>query len=393
MLRRRCMPRESPPTEQTTSSRFRMSAFAPVSRDAGHGRRVLRDGRRLGQRQTVIDRNLTVAATAGLRLMLNGQRPGAALLHKRYAVVSELGQGTFSRIVKCRDLYWPRERFVAVKIHNEDCAYIGQQELLHLLTLNSSSRSVRFCSVVEVLDAFDHGRHVCIVLECLGPSLHMISARRRMPIDRVRKIALRLVGALAFLKNLNVIHADMKPENVLLADAKGQSSKVRIVDFGNAIHPADASAYFDDFNLQSMFYRAPEVLFGMRDFTFPIDMWSLGCIVAELVSGRPLFPAVNPTTLLEQMQDLLGPIPVHLFQDGGLWKFYPVVYDAEAISYEARLERIAQALDIRDPALITFICALLEYDPSRRLTPREAVLHSFFSPIFPFADVMLPSPR
>lgn len=68
----------------------------------------------------------------------------------------------------------------------------------------------------------------------------------------------------------------MKPENVLLADAKGQSSKVRIVDFGNAIHPADASAYFDDFNLQSMFYRAPEVLFGMRDFTFPIDMWSLG---------------------------------------------------------------------------------------------------------------------
>jgi serine/threonine protein kinase len=127
--------------------------------------------------------------------------------------------------------------------------------------------------------------------------------------ETIRKIALQLVGTFAFLQNCSVIHADLyvffslsiclklifsrKPENILLcaqppsrgnqASYENMSCKVKLVDFGNAMTPEDASAYFDDFQVQSLYYRAPEVLLGSWNFSYAIDMWSL--VLGPLPAG------------------------------------------------------------------------------------------------------------
>ncbi|CAH3168078.1 unnamed protein product, partial [Pocillopora meandrina] len=90
-----------------------------------------------------------------------------------------------------------------------------------------------------------------------------------------------LLQALGFLRRQNVIHADLKPENILFEE--GDETKIKVVDFGNAIHwvHREVSLYYDEFELQTLLYRAPEVMFGVP-FGPEIDIWSLGCIVAEV---------------------------------------------------------------------------------------------------------------
>jgi dual specificity tyrosine-phosphorylation-regulated kinase 2/3/4 len=92
-----------------------------------------------------------------------------------------------------------------------------------------------------------------------------------------------------------------------------------LVDFGNAMTPEDTSAYFDEFQVQSLYYRAPEVLLGSWNFSYAIDMWSLGCVLAELYIGRPLFKVRSSSELFVNMQQILGPLPAGVFNSS---KFY-----------------------------------------------------------------------
>lgn len=95
--------------------------------------------------------------------------------------------------------------------------------------------------------------------------------------------------------------------------------KVKLVDFGNAMSPEDTSAYFDEFQVQSLYYRAPEVLLGSWSFGYPIDMWSMGCLLVELYTGTPLFRVKTPEELFESMLQILGPLPAGVFSNS---KFY-----------------------------------------------------------------------
>lgn len=91
---------------------------------------------------------------------------------------------------------------------------------------------------------------------------------------------------LHFLQQLGLIHADLKPENIMLVDPVRQPYRVKVIDFGSASHVSKAVC---NTYLQSRYYRAPEIILGLP-FGEAIDMWSLGCVVAELFLGWPLYP-------------------------------------------------------------------------------------------------------
>jgi dual specificity tyrosine-phosphorylation-regulated kinase 2/3/4 len=138
-----------------------------------------------------------------------------------------------------------------------------------------------------------------------------------------------------------------KPENILLcaqppsrgnqASYESMSCKVKLVDFGNAMTPEDASAYFDDFQVQSLYYRAPEVLLGSWNFSYAIDMWSLGCVLAELYIGRPLFRVRSSSELFVNMQQVLGPLPAGVFTSSKFYSKYVVDPSFEVTCF-SRLE-------------------------------------------------------
>ena len=163
--------------------------------------------------------------------------------------------------------------------------------------------------IVRLLGSFMFQQHFCLVLEWLtaGPLNRIFlsdipSMENRL--QSIRKIAWQLMTALLFLQQQGIIHGDLKPQNVLLMRAEALSLK--LIDFGNCLDVNDLGVDSEPFEMQTLFYRAPEILFGVP-FGTEIDLWSIGCILAELLLGQPLFCATAPQLMPQCIIELLGP--------------------------------------------------------------------------------------
>lgn len=115
-----------------------------------------------------------------------------------------------------------------------------------------------------------------------------------------------LIG-LSHLKKIGIIHCDLKPENVMFTNQARE--KIKIVDFGSAC--ADYKSGFK--YVQSRFYRCPEIVMGLP-YDCAVDMWSFGCILCELATGRPIFPAHDENELLEHIKIRVGMPPLSMIQ-------------------------------------------------------------------------------
>jgi len=198
-----------------------------------------------------------------------------------------------------------------------------------------------------------------------------------------------------------VIHADLKPDN-LMADRGGGGggggevdlgNRVRLIDFSNAMTPAESKAYYDTFDVQTLGYRAPEVIFG-APFGFGIDMWSLGVTLCELFAGCYLLQAASRGGLAVQVAQLLGRPPQGLF-DGA--KYHAELHHLVAhqppplppTQLRARLtERLGAPRSSQAQLFLDLVTGMLQYDPRRRLTPSEALCHPFLAPFFPWRATM-----
>ena len=123
----------------------------------------------------------------------------------------------------------------------------------------------------------------------------------------MKSIARQLVTALNYLRDVRIIHGDLKPENLLFTDESQQ--QVKIIDFGIA---QPESRLFLSY-VQSRAYRSPETVLGMQ-LTCNIDMWSFGCILVEMLIGRPIFMPIDELELLEQMRQRIGMPPLHMIE-------------------------------------------------------------------------------
>ncbi|XP_047148915.1 dual specificity protein kinase YAK1 homolog [Vigna umbellata] len=124
---------------------------------------------------------------------------------------------------------------------------------------------------------------------------------RGLSLGIVQLFSKQILCGLALLKEAGVIHCDLKPENILLCTSTVKPAEIKIIDFGSAcMENRTVYSY-----IQSRYYRSPEVLLGYQ-YTTAIDMWSFGCIVAELFLGLPLFPGASEFDLLKRMIEILG---------------------------------------------------------------------------------------
>nr|VZI23550.1 unnamed protein product [Spirometra erinaceieuropaei] len=206
-----------------------------------------------------------------------------------YEVTSFMGRGTFGQVVKC--LCRSSNRSVAIKILKNHPSYLrqGNVEIQILQTL--SQQDTESHNIVRAIECFQHKNHMCIVFELLEQNLYEFlksNKFRPLALREIRPIAQQVLTALSKLKTLGLIHADLKPENIMLVcPADGiMRYRVKVIDFGSACYSSKA---VQNTYLQSRYYRAPEILLGLP-FNEAIDMWSLGCVIAELFLGWPLYP-------------------------------------------------------------------------------------------------------
>lgn len=181
------------------------------------------------------------------------------------------------------------------------------------------------------------------------------------------------------LRRHGVIHCDLKPENVLLS--RCSSSAIRVIDFGSSCYE-DQKVYT---YIQSRFYRSPEVILGMS-YGLPIDMWSVGCILAELLTGFPLFPGEDEQEQLGCIMEVFGPPDRRLIDHCTRAKLF---FDASGkpkpvVSSRGRKRRpssktLSQALKCQDDSLLDFIARCLKWNPVARMQPDEALEHPFIT--------------
>ena len=173
----------------------------------------------------------------------------------------------------------------------------------------------------------------------------------------------------------------MKPENILFTN--NQCQDVKIIDFGSA-----CTEYKNGFTyVQSRFYRAPEVVLGVP-YNHAIDMWSFGCIIIEMVTGRPLFQVIDEKELLDVLRIRIGLPPQHMINRAKNRKHLfesktgQIIRSAKSRipaglpdgcqSIRVELKKVGQD---QDEDFIDFLERCLKIDPAERLTPAEALLH------------------
>uniref|UniRef100_A0A8C5HZB0 Serine/threonine-protein kinase PRP4 homolog n=1 Tax=Gouania willdenowi TaxID=441366 RepID=A0A8C5HZB0_GOUWI len=234
-------------------------------------------------------------------------------LDKRYDVYGYTGQGVFSNVIRARDTARAGQE-VAVKIirNNELMQKTGLKELEFLKKLNDADPDDKF-HCLRLFRHFYHKQHLCLVFEPLSMNLREVLKKYGKDVGlhfkAVRSYSQQLFLALKLLKRCNILHADIKPDNILVNESK---TILKLCDFGSASHVADndITPY-----LVSRFYRAPEIIIG-KPYDYGIDMWSVGCTLYELYTGKILFPGSSNNHMIKLAMDLKGKMPNKMIRKG-----------------------------------------------------------------------------
>ncbi|KAK9322823.1 kinase-like domain-containing protein [Lipomyces orientalis] len=299
----------------------------------------------------------------------------------RYEILDVLGKGSFGQVVKCID--HKAGGPTAVKI-------IRNKKRFHAQALVETKILQNLCEwdpddthhFVRVTHNFYFRGHLCIATELLSLNLYEFVKENEfkgLSLPIIRRFAKQILSALCLLQRKNVIHCDLKPENILLLTP--ESTEIKVIDFGSSCFERERVFTY----IQSRFYRSPEVILGLQ-YGLPIDMWSLGCILAELQLGYPIFPGENEQEQLGCIMEIFGPPAPHIVEKASRKKLFfessgrtrPVV-SSKGRRRLPNSKALPQVLRTDDAAFIDFIASCLRWDPELRLKPDDAVRHPFIT--------------
>ncbi|KAF2843725.1 kinase-like protein [Patellaria atrata CBS 101060] len=250
-------------------------------------------------------------------------------LTERYQIVKLLGQGTFGKVVEAYDRR--KGTKCAIKVIRSVQKYrdASRIELRVLSTLASNDKQNRN-KCIHLRDCFDFRNHICIVTDLYGQSVFDFLKSNQFtpfPNTHIQSFARQLLTSVAFLHDLNLIHTDLKPENILLVNNAYQTftynrtipssstttarsarqrkvlldPEIRLIDFGSA-------TFNDEYHssvVSTRHYRAPEIILNLG-WSFPCDMWSIGCILVEFFTGDALFQTHDNLEHLAMMEAVCG---------------------------------------------------------------------------------------
>ncbi|CAL5006798.1 unnamed protein product [Urochloa decumbens] len=318
----------------------------------------------------------------------------------RYEITAALGKGVFSRVVRAMDLKAEKgdPEKVAIKIiRSNDTMYrAGKQEVEILEKLaRADSQDKRHC--VRFISNFRYRNHLCLVLESLHMNLRELLKKFGhnigLKLAAVRIYAKQIFIALKHLKDCKVLHCDIKPDNILVNEAK---NVLKLCDFGNAMLAGknEVTPY-----LVSRFYRAPEIILGLP-YDHPLDMWSVGCCLYELCTGKVLFPGKSNNEMLRLHMELKGPFPKKMLSKGAFtMQHFNQGLNFHATDKDPVTNKIVRRsiLNIKpkginsyisnipgeDPKTVSSFKNLLDkifaLEPAKRLTVEEALQHPFIT--------------
>ncbi|CCJ28486.1 unnamed protein product [Pneumocystis jirovecii] len=299
----------------------------------------------------------------------------------RYEICSILGKGSFGQVVKCFD--HKTGQAVAIKIiRNKKRFHVQALTEIKILKQLSKWDPNDSYSFIKYIDHFYFREHLCIVMELLDLNLYeliRINGFKGFSLSMIRCFTKQLLQNLVFFKEHGIIHCDLKPENILLCSEL--KPNIKIIDFGSSCFENEKIYTY----IQSRFYRSPEVILGL-DYGISIDIWSLGCILAELYTGHPIFPGEDEHEQLACIMEVLGFPESCLIEKSTRKKiFFDSLGNPHSTIFSKGKRRspssktLSQAVKCNDIVFLDFLSQCLLWNPEDRLTPEKALKHKFIT--------------
>ncbi|XP_061391852.1 protein kinase shaggy-like [Musca vetustissima] len=254
-------------------------------------------------------------------------------------------------------------------------------------------RKLEHCNIVKLLYFFYSSGEkrdevfLNLVLEYIPETVYKVArqyakTKQTIPINFIRLYMYQLFRSLAYIHSLGICHRDIKPQNLLLDP---ETAVLKLCDFGSAkqlLHGEPNVSY-----ICSRYYRAPELIFGAINYTTKIDVWSAGCVLAELLLGQPIFPGDSGVDQLVEVIKVLGTPTREQIREMNPnyteFKFPQIKSHPWQKVFRIRTP----------PEAINLVSQLLEYTPSARITPLKACAHPFFDELRQEGSHTLPNGR
>ncbi|KAM4783844.1 dual specificity tyrosine-phosphorylation-regulated kinase 4 [Cyanocitta cristata] len=297
----------------------------------------------------------------------------------RYEVLEVIGKGSFGQVAKCLD--HKTNELVALKIIRNKKRF-HSQAMVEVKILDALLKKDKddTHNIIHMKEYFYFRNHFCIAFELLGINLYELIKKNNFQgfsLSLIRHFTRCVLRCLQVLYQERIIHCDLKPENILLYH-NGQGS-VKVIDFGSSCYE-DQRVYT---YVQSRFYRSPEVILG-HPYAMAVDMWSLGCIIAELYTGYPLFPGENEADQLACIMEVLGLPPADFIQAASRKRtFFDSKGFPKSVTNSKGKKRcpdskdLSTVLNTHDAGFLDFLKGCLMWEPSLRMTPDEAMKHAW----------------
>ncbi|XP_077565986.1 homeodomain-interacting protein kinase 1-like [Stigmatopora nigra] len=322
-----------------------------------------------------------------------------------YIVESVLGCGSFGKVVHCKKM--ATEESVALKIIMEKEFNNDAQKEVETLEMLKNFNLEKY-NIVKWYSSFLLEGHYCHEFEKLDMSLYQyqVTQKETLELKEIRPILQQVALSLQLLKSLGIAHTDLKPDNIMLVDHVHQPLRVKVIDFGTAILISERCKGSE---LQTLWFRSPEILLGAT-FNEAIDIWSLGCIAAELLMGKALFPSCDEFDMMRHILHVIGKPPNRLLNTGmytkqyfqhfyancekrkpTLWMFKSALYTSSGIpctlnSLEDLLQghselsgEDARADDLDRRSFVDLLVQMLKLDPNDRIRPNQILQHPFIT--------------
>jgi cyclin-dependent kinase 2 len=286
----------------------------------------------------------------------------------RFSEIEKIGEGTYGTVYRAIDS--STKKTVAIKkirCHEENCGIspTSMREIAILKELNHQN-------VVKLYDAFNENKRLYLVFEYCDLDLKQLMDKMHnfgLNIQLRKHYLYQIVVGITYCHQRGVLHRDLKPENLLIDQLQ---NIIKVADFGLARILSIPLSYYTD-EVVTLWYRAPEILLGMRNYETPVDLWSIGCIFAEMIIGKPLFPGTSEIDQLYKIFYMLG-TPTEI-----IWPNVTHLQDFSDSFPKWSKNRLRDCMPEIEDVEFDIISRMLEFDPLKRITARNALKHPIFT--------------
>jgi len=287
---------------------------------------------------------------------------------RKYEIVQKIGRGAYGIVWKAVDKR-TRETVALKKIfdafQNATDAQRTFREIMFLQEMNNHENIVRLLNVLKA----DNDVDIYLAFEYMETDLHAVIRAGILEEIHKQYIIYQLLRSLLFMHSGQLLHRDMKPSNILL----NSECQVKVADFGLARslerqEEANMTEY-----VATRWYRAPEILLGSVHYTYGVDMWSIGCILGELIGGKPMFPGTSTLNQVERCLEVTGrPSPEDLAaigSDHAAATLESIPVTKQKLLKDLYPQASEDALDM--------MRVMLEFNPDKRMSAAEAMKHPY----------------